>query len=141
MRKNPPSHTPYMWALSNEVTLTKKSKFSRVYDKNQVILRQILMGDKDQTRSRTETACYSPKLVCYNWQWPLLVTTWRGLQVCTELFPKPFNPSSPHLYTKAPKIWIETSSYWKSLKIAMKKTLKFLPKQGKKKQMLTKPTI
>lgn len=28
MRNNPPSHTPNMWALSNEVTLTKKSKLS-----------------------------------------------------------------------------------------------------------------
>lgn len=26
-----PSHTPYVWALSNEVTLTKKSKFSLEY--------------------------------------------------------------------------------------------------------------
>lgn len=52
MRRNPFCHTPHMWALSNEATLTKKSKFCLSTKKNQVILRQNLMNDKDLTRSR-----------------------------------------------------------------------------------------
>lgn len=31
MRKHPPAHPAHMWVLGNEVTLTKKSKFSLEY--------------------------------------------------------------------------------------------------------------
>lgn len=66
MRRNPLCHTPHMWALSNEATLTKKSKFCLSTERNQVILRQNLMNDKDLTRSRNWDWFHSSKSVCCN---------------------------------------------------------------------------
>jgi hypothetical protein len=69
MKNNPPSHTPNMWALSNEVIVTKKSKFSLSTEKEPSNPETNSDGQQRSDKiQKLRLQFYSPKLICGNWQ-------------------------------------------------------------------------